>query len=215
MAQVMTAWQRVRSEVHRSPGAPSHQVVQAGRLLGRPLGAELNDFYTATDGVQIDAGGLDLFPLIGTEDTLGAVEAAATFRSWGWQVPQELLVIGQDEIDWVYGVWAPPASRRTLVVVLQDTLDEPALAVVATSLPAFLAAWTAFHLPARHGENAGIAACLDMLEVPAGLREPESEFDEEHWHALLAWTSPDLPDEEPDPSRRPTAPEELTRLACA
>lgn len=213
MAQVLSAWEAVRAHVHTAPGVPAHLLVQAAQRLGRPLPEDVTDLYRASDGVRIGEEDLTLLPLLGDDETLGALEAADQHRSWGWLIPPDLLVLGSDGSDELYGVWAPRGTRRSLVVMVGDTLgEEPALAVVGTSLPSFLAAWTAYHLPAELGETAAVSVCLDQLQVPEALREGESEFDEEHLHALLGWASPDLPDPEPDPYARPVTTQVLDRM---
>lgn len=211
--QVVAAWAAAGAAVRTGRGVPAQQLVAAQERLGRPLPGEVSALYRATDGVDIGPDTLVLHPLLGSDEDLGVVEAADTYRSWGWEIPDELVVLGSDAGDRVYGVWAPSGARRTLVVVAEESLEGPALAVVGTSLAGFLAAWTAYHLPRSRGETAEVAACLDLLEVPQGLREGESEFDEEHLHALLAWASPGLPDEEPDPSARPVPTRRLDELA--
>ena len=216
MSQVLSAWEPVREHVHTAPGVPAHRLVEAAQQLGRPLPGEVADLYRASDGVRIGEDHLTVLPLLGDEEHLGALEAADQHRSWGWIVPPDLLVLGTDGADELYGVWAPRGARRSLVVMVGDTLGEtPALAVVGTTLSGFLAAWTAYHLPAELGETAAVSQCLDQLQVPDALREGESEFDEEHLHALLAWASPDLPDPEPDPYARAVRTQELDRLARA
>lgn len=215
IAQVLAAWAAVPGHVRPGRGAAAADLVAVQEQLGRTLPGELAELYRAADGVDLGDGSLRLYPLLGTDEELGVDEAGQTYRSWGWPIPEELVVIGADETDRVYGVWAPSGARRTLVVAADESLEEPALAVVGTSLAGFLAAWTAYHLPRDLGETAAVAACLDRLEVPTPLREGESEFDDEHLHALLSWAGPDLPDDEPDPTARPVPPEELTRRARA
>lgn len=210
--RVLEAWAAAGAAVRRSPGAPAGDLEQAERLVGA-LPGEVAELYRASDGVVLGEDALHLYPLLGTDEEMGVGEAAATYRSWDWQIPEELLVLGVDEADRLYGVWVPAGARRTLVVVAEESLDGPALAVVGTSLAAFLAAWTAYHLPRDLGETAAVARCLDRLGVPAPLRDGESDFDDEHLHALLSWASPDLPDDEPDATLRPAAPATLTELA--
>lgn len=213
IAQVLSAWQAAGQYIHTAPGLSADQLVEAGRLVGRPVPSDVAELYRATDGLVLGEEALRLYPMLGTDEELGVDEAGPTYRSWGWGIPEELLILGADETDRLYGVWAPEDARRTLVVAAEESLEGPALAVVGTGLAAFLAAWTAYHLPLTLGETPEVIAALDVLGVPAALREGESEFDDEHLHALLAWASPDLPDDEPDPAARPIDPAELTRLA--
>lgn len=212
--QVLSAFARAGDSVRTGPGASAADAAAAEASLGRPLPSEVAQLYRATDGFDLAGGNLQLYPLLGTDEELGVDEAGKTYRSWDWPIPQELILIGSDGGDGAFGVWAPPDARRSIVVLVVVSLDEtPALAVVGTSLAGFLAAWAAYYVPLTLGETSEVAAFLDELGVPAALREGESEFDDEHLYALLAWASPDLPDQEPDPYARPVALAVLTRLA--
>lgn len=212
--QVLTALSRVGSGVRTAAGASAQTLAAAGSAVGRELPQEVLELYRATDGLELARGNLQLYPLLGTDEEIGVVEAAAIYRTWDWVIPEELVLLGSDGGDGAFGVWAPAGARRSVVVQAVVSLDErPALAVFGTSLAGFLAAWAAYHLPLAVGETAEVTACLDELGVPAALREGESELDDEHLYALLAWASPDLPDEEPDPYARPVDLAVLTRLA--
>lgn len=212
--QVLTALSRVGEAVRTAPGASAQTVADAESAVGRPLPREVVELYRETDGLELAGGELQLYPLLGTDEELGVVEAAATYRSWDWAIPEELVLLGTDGRDGAIGVWTPAGARHCVVAQAVMSLDgRPALAVLGTSLAGFLAAWTAYYLPLSLGQTEGVTAFLDELGVPAGLREGESEFDEEHLHALLAWASPDLPDDKPDPYARPADPTVLTRLS--
>lgn len=212
--QVLRAWAPVKDAVRTAPGVSAEDLAQAEQLVGT-IPDEVAELYRASDGVLLGEDALHLYPLLGTDEEIGVVEAGDTYRSWGWSIPEELLVLGVDETDRLYGVWAPRGARRTLVVAAEESLEGPALAPVGTSLAGFLAAWTAYHLPHDLGETAAVSTCLDRLGVPDALREGESDFDDEHLHALLAWASPQLPDDEPDPAARPMDPAALTQIATA
>ncbi|WP_131105563.1 SMI1/KNR4 family protein [Ornithinimicrobium sufpigmenti] len=212
--QVLSALSRVGQAVRLAPGASAQTVAAAESAVGRALPSEVVELYRAADGLELGGGELQLYPLLGTDEELGVVEAAATYRSWDWVIPQELVLLGSDGGDGAIGVWTPAGARRSTVVQAVMSLDgRPAMAVLGTSLAGFLAAWAAYYLPLALGETEGVATCLDELGVPSGLRDGESEFDDEHLHALLAWASPDLPDDEPDPYARPVDPDVLTRLS--
>ncbi|QFG69323.1 SMI1/KNR4 family protein [Ornithinimicrobium pratense] len=214
--QVLTALSRVGKDVRTAPGASAQTLAAAASAVGGALPQDVLELYRATDGLELARGNLHLYPLLGTDVELGVVEAAAIHRSWDWVIPAELVLLGSDGGDGAFGVWVPAGARRSVVVQAVVSLDErPALAVLGTSLAGFLAAWAAYYLPLTLGETAGVSACLDDLGVPAALREGESELDDEHLHALLAWASPDLPDDEPDPYARPVDPAVLTRLATS
>lgn len=211
--QVLAALAHVPDGVRLARGAGPENLRTVERTTGLTLPPEVVELYRASDGLVLGEDQLRLYPLRGSDEEMGVEEAGRIYRSWGWPVPEQLLVLGADESDRLYGVWSVPGARRLLVVAAEESLEGPALAVVGTGLAAFLAAWTAYHLPRDLGQDEAMNAFLDRLEVPSALREGESEFDEEHLHALLAWASPDLPDDEPDPTARPVAPDELTRLA--
>lgn len=215
MQRLLSAWSTVPDLVRTTGGAPPAALARAEEALGRPVPAEVAELYLATDGLELAGGDLVLYTLAGTDEELGVSDASSTIRSWDWGLPEELVVIGSDGSDGVFGIWAVPGARRAVVVQAHVSLDEPAMAVVGTSLAAFLEAWTAYYLPMVNGETEQITGFLDALGVPAALREGESEFDDEHLQALLGWASPDLPDQEPDPYARPVDPEVLTRLASA
>ena len=169
--QVLTALSRVSTGVRTAPGASAQTLAEARRLAGRELPREVLELYRATDGLDLARGNLQLYPLLGTDEELGVVEAAAIYRSWDWVIPEELVLVGSDGGDGAFGVWAPPEARRSVVVQAVVSLDErPALAVLGTSLAGFLAAWTAYYLPLAAGETAEVTAFLDGRAVVSRFR---------------------------------------------
>lgn len=210
---VLRAWALAPQHVRTTAGVSAEEVRRVQEALGLTLPEELVELYRSTDGMQLEGGDLELYPWAASEEGFGLEDASALHRQWEWGLPDELLVIGSDGSDGLFGVWAAPGARHAIVVHAFISLEEPAMAVVGTSLASFLAAWTAYYLPLVGGESAQVAACLDALGVPEGLREGESDVDDEHVSALLAWASPDLPDEDPQPYERPVSSAELTRLA--
>ncbi|MGD8150253.1 SMI1/KNR4 family protein [Ornithinimicrobium sp. Y1694] len=210
---LLAAWRLAPDHVQLSDGASPDSLSAAERELGVDLPEELKELYLSTDGVTLDRGDLTLFTARGSEEELGLSDATATYRAWDWGLPEQVVLIGSDGGDSVFGVWSGKGAARAIVVQGEVSLGDPAMAVVGTSLAGFLAAWTAYYLPMVHGMNAQVLAVLDALQVPEALREGESEFDDEHVQALLAWGSADLPDDEPDPYARPVSVAELEALA--
>lgn len=139
--QLLSAVTLVPELVRTSGGVPTSGLCAAEQQLGRALPAEVRAFYQGTDGLELDSGDLTLYTLAGTDEELGVVEAAATYRSWDWEVPDELVILGGDGQDRVIGVWVPAGVTRAVVVVAEESLvGPPALAVLGTSLSAVVAA---------------------------------------------------------------------------
>ncbi|PYG01677.1 hypothetical protein SAMN05216184_101136 [Georgenia satyanarayanai] len=208
--RVLRAWRAAGAHIELGEPADEALIARAEAELGLPLPREVRELYAAGNGMSLASGDLVLHPLVGLEHQ-GVTGGSRQLRQWDWPVPEELVVLGDSGGEEVLGVWVVPEAQRTLVVTMGSPLDEPALAVLGTSLAGFLAAWSAYFLPLGDpGDDPAIADCLAELGAPAPLTSPD---DEEHLLRLLAWGSPDLPDPRPDPYERPLSPAELTRLA--
>lgn len=218
IGQVLDAWALLADMHEPEPAASEADLDRAERGLGRQLPADVRAVYRTANGGAFLEGNLMLYPLLpsGATKTLVLTTAAGLLRSWGWCVPDELVVFGGDGSDDLFGLWLPAdGPARCLVVQIAEGFDDEAsLAVVGTDLAGFLRAWTAFYVLAA-GDFDGSAAALDVLGVPLALRAAGESASEDELHALLAWASPGLPDSRPDAYARGLTPGQVRALAEA
>ncbi len=181
---------------------PTNEAALAGlrERLGDRLPADLAALYSTWHGAWFANGDLTLYQIEGCypkddEDQLTVEHATAFLREAQWPLPEELLVIGDDGSEDLYGLWLPAMTEQASPVVVVGAVFEPGcMAVAGTSLFPFLRAQLAQSLLLGGGPE----EALDALGVPADLRDPEADEDALHLE-LLAWADPTHPEPGSDP----------------
>jgi hypothetical protein len=198
---VFRAWAASPDLHELSPGASDATIRAAESELGFPLPASLVALYRFSDGLGAVENNLVVQPVDpAREDSiLGWTEQLPASH---WPIPEELLVIGGNGAGEVFGLWRPEAGDPTPVVMGTWGFDPPTVALVGTSLPAFLRWWTGYYLALVGAPE----AAFDALGMPAALRDLDEHAG---WAPYVSWADQGLPDHDPDPYARGIDPDEL------
>ena len=215
LEKVLAAW-IASPELHSpNPGATPAGLERAQSEIGRPLPETAVGLYREVDGGSLLHGNLNLLPLLPEGVTLALTTSSDILRSWDWQIPDELLIFGDDGAGDQLGIWLPTArNARPLIVQVGEIYgDEPNLAIVGDDLASFLLARTAYYLLLLSDEE-DTSAALAALDLPEHLHELDGDGDDDLFE-LLAWASPELPDARPDPYVRGLTAAEVGSFARA
>ncbi|WP_210494477.1 SMI1/KNR4 family protein [Patulibacter sp. SYSU D01012] len=211
------------------PGGASTEALDAAeRGLGRPLPAQLREWYRTIGGGAVLAGGnLRTFAVVKERGVAGPYLATArnALRSREWFVPAEVIPFGFDGGGDVFGVWSPAdpdpdAPARPLVVLIgagDGAEDVPSCAVVGEDLYAFLTGWLAHYVYPAHEDVA--EEVQDLLGLPLDLQGDPEEIARSvgaHLQATLRWASPSLPELTYDPDKGwPLSVDDVREIATA
>ena len=212
---VLAAW-RLSGELGQAePPASDGDLRRAEQVLGRRLPPAIVRLYAAVGGGSFAGGNLTLHPAVPEVDNgegLSLATAADLLRTWGWPVPEPLVVFGDNGAGDAFGVWVPRDGAGSPVVVqLGEVFEERCLAVVGDDLPSFLCGWTAYYLLLAD-EGSDVSDALDALGVPPSLRSLEEDGSDDEFFRLLRWASPNLPDPQPDPYERGLTAEQVDAI---
>lgn len=191
--QILDSWEQSASVHQVGDPAGEGEVAAVERELGRRLPEALWAIYRHANGASLFSGNLRIYPLRDPQG-FGLVDAADVFRREGWQIPEELLVFGDDGAGMAYGLWLPEgtaAGAPVPVVAVAETFEPACMAVVGTDLLPFLASISAFFVQLIDTPT----PALDALGVPEPLRHPEDP----DAAALRRWADPGLGNPEADP----------------
>jgi hypothetical protein len=191
-------------------GASQEQLDEAERKLGRPLPAQLREWYrTVGGGAVLVDGNLRTYPLVKERYVAGPYVATArnALRSREWFVPEEVIPFGADAGGDVFGIWAPDGGdpARPLVVLIgagDGDEDVPSCAIVGEDLFAFLQGWLAHYVWAQDEDlvdevQEELGLPLDLQGVPEEMARSAGQ----HLQAVLRWSSPTLDDLAYDPDK--------------
>jgi hypothetical protein len=204
--QVLDSWELSASVHQVGDPAGEGEITAVEREVGRRLPEALWTIYRHADGVSLFSGNLRLYPLRDPQG-FGLADAADVLRREGWQIPEELLLFGDDGAGTVYGLWLPrdaPPGAPVPVVAVAETFEPGCLAVVGTDLTAFLAGISAYYIQLIDAPT----SALDALGVPADLRDAQ----EPNAAALRRWADPTLGNPESDPYAHGMDAEDLRKL---
>ena len=198
MQRVLKAWE-LSKELHYEypvPAATSETLTEAERVLGYHLPESMRTLYLTHNGGGFLGGNVNHWPLFPfDENPLAITTGTAQLREWNWDLPPELLVIGDDGSDGTYGLWIDdPLSLEPIVLEVDGTGG--AFAVVGDDLASFLVGRSAFYLLGYASNGLDLTATLDTLEVPSELRR--MDLGDEQYHAVFRWANPNLPEIDPD-----------------
>lgn len=183
---VLSAW-AARDDMHApNPPAPHDRVAAVEHTIHRELPSAFHELYAVHDGGQWLNGNLTLLPLDDGSE-LSVARASDTYRSWGWPIPEQVVVFGNDGCGDPFGVWLPTSRVRPLIVTVGAIFEPDCMGLVGDDLAAFLVARTAYYLlPQDHATIDG----LDALEVPESLRALPP--DDATFARLIQWASPTI-----------------------
>lgn len=194
--RVIAAWQEAGA-LHEPPRpAMPDQIGAAETALGRPLPDALRRLYEFGNGMGLMGGNLNFDSL--AKGASSVVDNGRQLREWGWPIPRDLLMFGDNGAGDLFGVWYPPESRanwRTPVVMVGQIFEPASFALAGTDLAPFLRAWSGYYLQ-LHGAP---APALDLLGLPTHLRGIDDSYG---LTPYFRWADPDLPDPDPDPYER-------------
>ena len=190
---VLTAWELTPHLHEPAPPATEADLATAQEQLGRRLPQAFLDLYSVAGGGSFLHGNLNLLPPLpdGPED-LALTTASDLMRSWEWEIPEPLVIIGDNGGDEHFGLWLPQdGGARPLVVELAEMFDDPECLAIMGDLESFLTAWNVYYLLLI--DEAGAQEALLALGVPQELRALPEEGTEEELRRIFAWAAPGLP----------------------
>ena len=175
------ALERSRELNRRRSPAGADQFEHVCRALGlEAFPAALERFYAWSDGGQFLRGNLELYAAgpDAEPDDLSLASATGSLREWGWDIPDDAVVIGSNGGDAVF-IWFPDTDVVELLE--EDGAYEP----LATGIGPFLLGWTASYL-ARLSDIADTQPALDHIGLPAEYRTRD---DDEALFEVLSWAA--------------------------
>jgi hypothetical protein len=182
------------------PIATDRELELTESKLGFQLPAPLSDLYRLCNGIYLLNGNLHIYPLEEAEQSSGVSSASEKLRSWGWPIPHEVLVFGDNGGDELFGIWLPDTQGKVFehpILVIGEIFEPRCMAIEATGLFPFLLGWTAYYCLLYEAES----SLLDALGLPESLRFNPDEVDDTVFARLRQWADPNLPDPNPDPYR--------------
>ncbi len=208
--RILDAWAATADWHAPNPAAAPDDVTAAEHVIGRRLPQAFRELYLVHDGGGWLGHNLNLLPLDdGNEESEGSVTgAAAAFRRFGWPVPDEVVVIGDDGASDIFGLWLPKVEERPLVVTIGAIFEPGCMGIAGQDLNAFLRARTAYYLLLPDDT---MSAGLDALDVPVELRAPDP--DDTTWTQINEWASPTVPPSSMDAYDARLTPADLHRIA--
>jgi SMI1 / KNR4 family (SUKH-1) len=204
--QLFDSWERSASVHQVGDPAGESEIVAVEREVNKRLPETLWTIYRHADGASLFSGNLRIYPLRDPQG-FGLVDAADVFRREGWQIPEELLVFGDDGAGTAYGLWLPGDAAPVPpvpVVAVAETFEPACMAVVGTDLLPFLVSISAFFVQLIDAPT----PALDALGVPEPLRNPVDP----DAAALRRWADPALGNPEADPYVQGMDAEDLRKL---
>lgn len=206
--RILDAWAATRDMHDPNPAAAPDSVVAAEHVIGRQFPQAFHELYLVHDGGGLLLHNLTLFRLH-DESELSVTNAAATYRGWGWPVPDEVVLFGENGCGDPFGLWLPGVGARPLVIVVNAVFEPGCMGIVGQDLNAFLRTWTAYYLllPPHGTTTAG----LDALGLPGELRADDA--DDAVFAQIMRWADPTLPSSCGDPYEGLLTADDLHRIA--
>jgi hypothetical protein len=197
LSKLIQAWEISNTTCSFEKPASDRDLLQAEESLGIRLPPTLRSLYQYSDGMYLLDGNLSIYPVLGSGDNLGLTNASSKLREWGWPIPDEVLVFGNNGSDELFGIWYPDTGSqifRCPVLEIAEIFDGPNMAVLATDLMPFLFGWSLYYLRILEADR----ITLDVLEIPDSMRFSADDLDEMHFIEFRRWADPTLPDPAPD-----------------
>ena len=184
-------WQQCMSLHELSPGASEQDIRDAEMKIGRSLTREFHTLFSYSNGISLMGGNIQIYPLDGDEFSI--VRASDAHRNWDWPIPDEVVVIGGNGQDEIYGLWAPKDEEAPPVIVEIGAIFEPGtMSIVGSSLFPFLLGQSAYYVQVWCEDRKPLTQALDILEVPPNLRTDNP--DDDLMTAVIDWADPNRPD---------------------
>ena len=194
LQSLLACWALSRKHHEFCRGATDAEIVRSEQVLGRTLPVALRALYEMSNGLSLVGANLNIFPLeSGEDDELALVSASMKLREWGWNVPDELLVFGDDGSESLFGIWLPRTAGASGDGVIIELGECESMAIAGSSLCRFLRGRTGYYLLSEDAPE----AALDALGLPRELRNDDP--DDEVVALITRWADPDIEDPLPDP----------------
>jgi hypothetical protein len=200
------------SDIHsfHSPAIES-DLKSLEKKIGHRLPSSFREFYLFSNGANLLSDNLRVYPLEGTDESLGLSNASAQLRAGNYPIPDEILVFGSNGSDDLFGIWLPETKNeffRCPVLQIGEIFEPKCMAIAGTDFVPFLYSWTAYYLMLYETNNAAI----DALGIPYSLRHKADEMDDDIFAQLCRWADPRLRDSNPNPYEHGYDAEELKIL---
>jgi len=192
-----------------NPGASELELDFAEKKLGHQLPSVLRNLYSFSNGFELLHGNVQIYPLEEHEYSLGLTTASEKLHGWGWPIASEILIIGGNGSDDLYGIWIPNCDNPKYdhpIIQIGEIFEPGCMTIVGTGLIPFLINRTAFFLQVI---EAGVIP-LDKMGLPMELRK--DDLDESLFAEIIQWADPNLPDSCPDPYKQKLTVEDLKKL---
>lgn len=192
-----------------SAGASDAELDSTEAKLGRKLPESLRTVYRRSNGASLLGGNLHVLTL-GTGNDMGLTAYSDFLRRYGWPIPDELLVFGDNGSDELYRIWCPrgaPSDAPAPVICVGEIFEPGSFTINGTCLTKFLLSESAFCL--MYDDEP--CPALDVLGLPMSIRDGQRDSDEA-LAACFEWADPGLPHIPPDPYEQRLTREDIVRF---
>jgi cell wall assembly regulator SMI1 len=201
LQDLFQAWKH-SSKLHiLNPPASEEEITKAENILGYKLPTSLKEIYRFSNGASLIEGNLNILPLINEENKLSLINSTAKMREWHWQIPNEVLIFGDNGGDSQFGIWLPDIENKKYInpiIEFGEMETKQCMALVGTELFTFLTYWTAYYLLLCEAD----ISSLEDIGVPKTIRPSSDVLNDDHFAMLRKWADPNLPDYYPDPYKQ-------------
>jgi hypothetical protein len=181
-------------------GSDISQLIALESEIGIILPMSFRSIYTYSNGLSLFNGNLNIYPLKSNDNPFSITDATSQHRLWEWQIPNEVLLFGDNGSESLYGFWIPDADRNNILPIIEigELFEPDCMSLVATNLENFLVVQTAYFLMVYSDELRVVAEnALKLLGIPQILWSYDP--DDETLKELRRWADPHLPNYEANP----------------
>lgn len=201
---IIQFWELNELIIQSQPGASEKLIEQAESELNVVFPEELKNLYRYADGISLlPDGSLNFYSLFPDNEKMGVTHASNKLREWGWVIPEEVIVFGDNGGDEQYGIWIPKGkvpSRTYPVIEIGENFSPKNMAIVGTSFDIFLKTITFLRIGLI--DNLTDKKLLDQFVLPSTSKDLFKQ-DEIFVNQVYKQMDPKLPDYDPDPYARP------------
>ena len=187
------AWKSAGAHHNVQAPATEAEIQAAETKIGVALPKLLREVYQLFNGGWMwDLPWLSLEP---TSTYYGVTDGNEKLIEYGWHIPQEIRVFGDNGGGNPFGIWLPACGNPIFdqpIIDVADPGEDGCMGVAGTNLLSFLRGWSAFRLMLKELDKSKEITFLDTLEVPQPLRE--GEYLPDDIAPFRKWADPQLPD---------------------
>lgn len=216
--RVFDAWAQVPELCEADPGVAAAAIAELETAIGRQLPADMRALYATVGGGELLQGDLRLYPPTASGDEpveFSVAGATRALQEWGWCIPDDLVVFGDNGAGDLFGIWLPAAGgpSQPLIVEVAETFEENCLTPIGDDLVRFLVGWTALYLVVCRDE-VDTRSAIAVIGLPADLQARADRGEDDDVDAVILWASPGLSALGPRRSMRDITPAQVADLSA-